>query len=317
MKIVIPGGSGQVGNVLRRAFEAQGHQVVLVTRSPVAGARTATWDGRSQGDWATHVDGADVVINLAGRSVNCRYTEANLRQMMSSRVESTEAVGRAIAAAQRPPAVWLQMSTATIYAHRFDANNDEADGRIGGDEPDAPAYWKRSVDIAVAWEEALAAAETPGTRRVALRTAMVMSPDAGGVFDVLLSLTRKGLGGAIAGGRQFVSWIHDQDFVRAVKWLIEHEDIEGPVNLAAPAPLPQRDFMAALREGWGTKVGLPASAWMVKLGAVVLRTDAELVLKSRRVVPGRLVAGGFEFDFPEWPAAARDLVMRWRERSAG
>jgi len=248
--------------------------------------------------------------------VNCRYTDANLKGMMSSRVDSTRAVGLAIEKAVRPPRVWLQMSTATIYAHRFDAPNDEATGRIGGDEPDAPGYWKFSIDIARAWERAQQEATTPQTRKVALRSTIVMSPDRGGIFDVLLGLTRLGLGGPIAGGRQFVSWIHDRDFARAVEFLIEHDDIAGPVNLAAPNPIPQRDFMAALRAAWGTRLGLPAMKWMVEIGAFFLRTDTELILKSRRVVPERLLGAGFSFDFPDWPGAAHDLVERRRTTKA-
>jgi uncharacterized protein (TIGR01777 family) len=315
MKIVIPGGSGQVGQILVRAFSARGHEVVVLSRSDTADARVVAWDGRTLGPWASEIDGADVVVNLAGRSVNCRYTRANLNAMMSSRVESTRVVGLAIEQAVRPPRVWLQMSTATIYAHRFDAPNDEATGRLGGDEPDVPAYWKFSVDIAEAWERTQREAKTPRTRKVALRSAMVMSPDRGGIFDVLRGLTRLGLGGAIAGGRQFISWIHDRDFVRAIELLIERDDIVGPVNLAAPSPIPQRAFMAALRSAAGTRLGLPATKWMIEIGAFFLRTDSELLMKSRRVIPGRLVGAGFSFDFPEWPDAARNLVERWTAES--
>jgi uncharacterized protein len=314
MKIVIPGGTGQVGGLLSRALRAKGHDVVVLSRSGTSDARVQPWDGRTLGAWASEIDGADVVVNLAGRSVNCRYTPANLEQMMNSRVDSTRAVGMAIERAKRPPRVWLQMSTATIYAHRFDAPNDEASGCIGGAEPDAPAYWRRSIDIATAWERTQQQVNTPHVRKVALRTAMVMSADRGGIFDVLLGLVRARLGGTIAGGKQFVSWIHGRDFVRAVEFLIDRDDIEGPVNLAAPNPLPQRDFMAALRASWGTGVGLPATKWMVEVGAFFLRTDTELILKSRRVVPGRLVGAGFTFDFAEWSAAANDLVARWRGR---
>ncbi len=208
------------------------------------------------------------------------------------------------------------MSTATIYAHRFDAPNDESAGLIGGSEPDAPAYWARSVEIAKAWEAALAEVDTPHTRKLALRTAMVMSPDRGGIFDVLLGLVRAGLGGSVAGGAQYVSWIHERDLVRAVLHLIEHEELEGPVNLAAPGPLPQRDFMAALRSAYGRGVGLPATAWMAEIGAFFLRTDTELLLKSRRVVPGRLLDSGFRFEHTKWPEAARDLVASWRAARA-
>jgi hypothetical protein len=312
MKIVIPGGTGQVGGVLTRALRACGDDVVVLSRGGTSDARVVAWDGRTLGPWANEIDGADAVINLAGRSVNCRYTDANLQAMMDSRVDSTRVVGLAIEEAARPPRVWLQMSTATIYAHRFDGPNDEATGRIGGEEPDVPGYWKRSIDIAKAWERTQQEANTPRTRRVALRTAMVMSPDRGGIFDVLLGLTRFGLGGPIAGGQQFMSWIHDRDFARAIELLIDRDDIEGPVNLAAPNPIPQREFMAALRAAWGTRIGLPATKWMVEIGAFFLRTDTELTLKSRRVVPARLLDSGFTFDFPTWPDTARDLLERRR-----
>ncbi|WP_405577992.1 TIGR01777 family oxidoreductase [Streptomyces sp. NBC_01092] len=311
MKIVIPGGTGQVGAILNRALSAAGHEVVVLTRRPTR-EREVEWDGKNLGPWAEEIDGSDVVINLAGRSVSCRYTPANLQAMMDSRVHSTEIVGEAIANAERPPGVWLQMSTATIYAHRFDAPNDEATGVIGGSEPEVPDYWSYSVDIARAWERAQEVADTPHTRKVALRSAMVMSPDRGGVFDVLLRLARLGLGGPVAGGGQYVSWIHERDFVRAVEFLVERDDLVGPVNLAAPEPLPQRAFMRALRSAWGVPVGLPATKWMAELGAFALRSDTELLLKSRRVVPGRLVAEGFDFAFARWPEAADDLVRRRR-----
>ncbi|MGP4022635.1 TIGR01777 family oxidoreductase [Actinomadura sp. 3N407] len=311
MKIVIPGGTGQVGAILDRALTAAGHEVVVLTRRPTR-EREVGWDGRTAGAWAEVVDGSDVVINLAGRSVSCRYTPANLQAMMDSRVHSTQVVGEAIAAAARPPRVWLQMSTATIYAHRFGAPNDEATGVLGGAEPGVPGYWAYSVKIAKNWERAQERAETPSTRKVALRSAMVMSPDRGGVFDVLLRLARLGLGGPVAGGAQYVSWIHDRDFVRAIEFLVDRDDIAGAVNLAAPNPLPQRRFMRALRAAWGVPVGLPATAWMAELGALAMRSDTELLLKSRRVVPGRLLEAGFAFDHPQWPAAAGDLVRRSR-----
>ncbi|WP_432031586.1 TIGR01777 family oxidoreductase [Streptomyces antibioticus] len=311
MRIVVPGGTGQVGTVLRRALTAAGHEVLVLSRRP-SGPGERAWDGRTLGAWAAEIDGSDVVINLAGRSVSCRYTPANLKAMMDSRVESARVVGEAIATAARPPALWLQMSTATIYTHRFDAPNDEATGEIGGSEPGVPGYWSYSVDIATAWEREVEKADTPRTRTVALRSAMVMSPDRGGVFDVLSRLARLGLGGPVAGGAQYVSWIHDHDFVRAVEFLIAREDVSGPVNLAAPAPLPQRGFMRALRSAWGVPVGLPATRWMAEAGAFALRSDTELLLKSRRVVPGRLLAEGFAFEHPEWPEAASDLVARAR-----
>ena len=274
--------------------------------------RVAAWDAARLGPWTRELEGADVVVNLAGRSVNCRYTPANRRAIKESRVNSTRVVGEAIAGAARPPRVWLQMSTATIYAHRYDAPNDEATGILGGAEPGAPDTWRFSIDVATSWERALAAAATPRTRKVALRAAVVMSPDRGGVFDLLLRLVRSGLGGQAGHGRQYVSWIHDRDFVRAVYWLIEHDKVDDAVNLAAPHPLPNADFMRALREAWGMRLGLPASAWMLEVGTWLLRSETELVLKSRRVVPGRLVQQGFAFEFPIWAEAARDLCRRWR-----
>jgi uncharacterized protein (TIGR01777 family) len=305
--------------MLERALRAAGHEVVILSRNPDANtsaharvSRQIPWDGRTLGPWVEELDGCDVVVNLAGRSVSCRYTPENLRQMMDSRVDSARVVGEAIAAAANPPRVWLQMSTATIYAHRFDGPNDEATGVIGGNEPSVPRYWEYSVRIARNWEQAQAdaAPATPGTRQVALRAAMVMSPDRGGVFDVLSRLARLGLGGPVAGGRQYVSWIHERDFVRAVQFLVDREDIDGPVNLAAPNPLPQREFMRTLREARRLPPGLPATRWMAELGALALRTDTELLLKSRRVVPGRLLKAGFGFDFQHWAAAARELAAQ-------
>ncbi|MFI7675489.1 TIGR01777 family oxidoreductase [Actinophytocola sp. NPDC049390] len=302
MKIVIPGGSGHIGTFLSRALRNAGHEVVALGRG--SGVR---WDGRTLGPWAAEIDGADAVVNLAGRSVNCRYTPANLREMMASRVDSARVVGAAIAAAARPPAVWLQMSTATIYAHRVDAANDEVTGVIGGEEPDVPGYWAYSVEIAKRWEAAQTAADTPATRKVALRTAIVMSGEKGGAFTALRLMARTGLGGPVAGGAQYVSWLHESDLVRAVEFLIAH-DLAGPVNLAAPNPLPQRDFMRALRATCGVPFGLPATAWMAEVGAWAVRSDTELLLKSRRVVPRRLLDAGFTFAYPTWPEAVRDLV---------
>ena len=266
------------------------------------------WDGKTLGAWAEEIDGADVVINLAGRSVNCRYNDANLREMMDSRVDSTRAVGQAIGQAKNPPKVWLQSSTATIYSHRFDAANDDVDGILGGDEPNAPRTWRASNEIAMAWENELAIAETPKTRKIAMRSAMTMSIDKGSVFDVLCGLARHGLGGSLGGGRQYVSWVHEHDFARAVSFLIEREDLSGPINICSPNPLPQKEFMKVLREAVGVPFGLPAAAWMVEIGTWLMRTESELVLKSRRVIPTRLLEAGFEFQYLVWADAAKELT---------
>lgn len=312
MKIVLPGGSGQVGTMLARHLVARGDEVVvLARRSFRAPWRVARWDGvRVETEWAREIDGADVVINLAGRSVNCRYNQQNRLEIVGSRVNSVRAVAGAIAAAARPPAVWLQSSTATIYAHRFDAPNDEFTGILGGDEPNAPDTWRFSIDVAKAWEAALDEAVTPATRKVALRSAMTMSPDKGGIFDTLLTLVNRGLGGNAAGGRQYVSWIHETDFCAAIDFLIARPAISGAVNLASPNPLPFSEFMRELRQAAGVRIGLPATKLMLEVGAIFMRTETELILKSRRVVPARLLGEGFAFHYPHWGDAARDLVAR-------
>jgi len=310
MKVVIPGGSGQVGTVLARALHGDGHDVVVLSRRPgIRPWRVVAWDGATLGNWQSEVDGCDVVINLTGRSVDCRYTRANRKEILESRVLSTRVVGQAIARASRPPRVWLQASTATIYAHRYDRPNDES-GMLGGNELTAPSSWRFSIDVARAWERAFEEAATEGTRKIALRSAMTLSPDRGGVFDALLGLVRHGLGGTAGDGRQFMSWIHYEDFVAAVRWLIDH-DTEGIVNVAAPNPVSNAEFMRILREARGASFGLPASKWMLEIGAVFLRTETELILKSRRVVPTRLLEHGFTFKFPAWGDAARDLCHQW------
>ncbi|MEO6392688.1 MAG: TIGR01777 family oxidoreductase [Pyrinomonadaceae bacterium] len=314
MKIVLPGGTGQIGSLLARSFQTDGHEVVVLSRDPkVEPWPTIAWDAETLGDWTNEIDGADVVINLAGRNVNCRYTPGNQRLIMDSRVNSARVVGEAINRSVHPPKVWLQMSTATIYSHRFDAANNEHTGIIGGNELDAPAKWGFSIQVAQNWEKAQTDANTPDTRKVQLRTAVVMNPDPGSPFDFLTSLVRYRLGGKSGDGRQYISWIHDRDFVRAVNWLIDDESLTGPVILAAPDPRPNAEFMRDLRAAYGVKLGLPAAKFMLTLGAWFMSSETELILKSRRVVPTRLLESGFTFAFPDWPDAARDLCKRWRD----
>jgi uncharacterized protein len=311
VKILIPGGSGQVGTILARAFHASGDEVVVLSRRLQARPwRVVAWDGATIGAWRREINGCHALINLAGRSVNCRYTPRHRQEILDSRVLSTRAVGQAIAAAANPPRVWLQASTATIYAHRYDAPNDEHSGILGGHEPDAPDTWRFSIDVARAWEREFEEAVCGKTRKVALRSAMTMSPDRGGVFDTLLGLARYGLGGRAGDGRQFVSWIHDADFVAAVRWLIDHEDIDGVVNVAAPNPVPNAEFMRELRRAGRIPFGFPSMTWMLELGAFFMRTETELILKSRRVIPGRLLEHGFDFKYPRWRDAARELCAR-------
>lgn len=308
MKIVIAGGSGQLGTILARSFQADGHQVVVLSRKVIEKPwRVVYWDAHSPGAWTDELENADVVVNLAGRSVNCRYNDENRQEIIQSRVDSTRAIGEAIARAANPPPVWLQMSTATIYAHRFEAPNDEITGVIGGGEPDVPETWRFSIEVAKAWEQAVDESGTPNTRKVKMRSAMVMSPDKEGVFDTLLTLVKRGFGGRAGDGRQYVSWIHHEDFVRAVYRLIEDNEMEGVVNLAAPNPLPNSEFMSQLREASGISFGLPATKLMLEIGAVFMKTETELILKSRRVVPKKLLDAGFNFKFETWQKAARNL----------
>jgi hypothetical protein len=246
--------------------------------------------------------------------VNCRYHARNRETILASRIDTTRILGEAIARAEEVPRVWMNASTATIYRHALDRDMDEHTGELGGDELDVPETWRFSMDVARRWEEAFAEALTPGTRKIALRSAMTMSPDHGGVFDILLGLVRvrKGLGGHQGSGSQFVSWIHEADFIAAIECLLADARFEGPINLAAPNPLPNCEFMADLRKAYDISFGLPSSRWMLEVGALVLRTETELVLKSRRVVPGKLLQGGFRFQFPEWSEAARNLVLLWK-----
>src|SRR5258708_10960904 len=206
----------------------------------------------------------------------------------------------------------MNASTATIYRHSLDREMDEASGELGGGERDAPDTWRFSIEVARRWERAFFAAHTPRTRKVALRSAMVMSPEHGGTFDLLLRLVRFGLGGQAGFGNQYVSWIHEDDFVRALDYLIEHEEFEGPVNVASPNPVPNDEVMRTLRHVWGSRIGLTAADWMLEAGALLLRSETELILESRRAVTALLLKSGFEFQSPEWRFAAQNLVASWR-----
>jgi uncharacterized protein (TIGR01777 family) len=317
MKIVIPGGSGAIGSVLARHFHVQGHQVTVLSRSPQAAPQpkpwtVLAWDGKTLGPWAESLEASDILINLTGRSVDCRYTPANRKEIRDSRTLSTLVLHEAVRKLASPPRIWLNASTATIYRHSLDRPMDEATGEFGGNEAGAPETWNFSITVAKDWEAAFFSTPTPKTRQVALRSAITFSADAGSVFDVLSRLVRFGLGGTNGSGRQMVSWIHEADFIRAVEWLIADDFFSGVVNLASPNPLPNREFMRGLRKAWKQPIGMPASAWMIEAGSFLMRTESELVMKSRWVVPGRLVDEGFEFLYPHWEEAAQELVERWR-----
>jgi uncharacterized protein len=309
-RIVIAGGRGFIGHLLTEALVSGNNDIVVLTRSPgpaVESIRQVQWDGQTLGDWTMELDGARALINLAGRSVNCRYNEQNRHEILESRVDSTRVLGEAIARCNTPPRVWLNASTATIYKHTFDQPMDEATGIIGATPEAKDAF---SIEVARAWEEALEKASTPATRKVAMRTAMVFASNKGGAYRVLRGLTRWGLGGAVAGGHQFISWIHETDLCNSVEWLIEHDDLSGPVNLASPNPIPHGEMMRIIRRECGVPFGLPATRWMLEVAAFLHRTEAELIIKSRRVVPGRLLEAGFQFRFSRMEDAVREIEGR-------
>jgi hypothetical protein len=300
--IIIPGGAGYLGRHLAQFFAQQSYSVVILSRQPQPDrddVRYLQWDGATPGDWARSFEAAAAVINLAGRTVNCRYNARNKRQIYESRLRSTAAVGAAIAACDQPPAVWINASSATIYRDAYDRPMDEATGEIGTGF---------SVDVCQRWEQTLFAAHTPQTRKIALRTAIVFGNGSGGAMEPFERIVRLGLGGKMGSGRQFVSWVHLDDFARSVQWLIEHDELAGPINCAAPHPLPNAAFMRTLRQVCRQPIGLPATRWMLEIGAFALRTETELLLKSRRVVPGRLLESGFQFRYPELRPALEQIV---------
>lgn len=315
-RIVIAGGTGFLGQLLASYFTGTGREVVVLTRrqseTPATSAKYVLWDGRSSGPWVQSTDGALAVINLAGRSVNCRYNARNRRLIMDSRVHSTRALGEAIRNSRKPPRAWLNSSTATIYRHNFGSPWDES-GEIGS-HPDAKDAF--SVQVATEWERTLEHSPTPDTRKIALRTAMVLGTGSNSVFPTLRRLVRCGLGGRMGNGRQFVSWIHEIDFCRAIEWLIGRDDIIGPVNLAAPNPVTNEEMLRTLREVGHRRLGLPATTWMLETGAWLLRTETELIIKSRRVIPGRLLKMGFVFQFASIREAFSELEGRFTNHPA-
>jgi uncharacterized protein (TIGR01777 family) len=304
-RVVLAGGSGLLGRLLARSLPIRGYECTVLTRSPQHGgaARSIAWDARTLGPWRQELEGAAAVINLTGRSVNCRYNAANRRLILESRVLSTRVLGEAIAGCAEPPPIWLNASTATIYKHSFDRTMDET-GEIAADQDAKDEF---SVEVARAWEEALAAAPTPATRKIPLRTSIVFSGEKGTIFTILRRLVRLGLGGSMAGGRQYVAWIHQEDFCRAVEWILEHPELRGPVNVVSPNPVTNREMMAVFRKVCGVPIGLPAARWMLEIGAFIMRTETELMIKSRRAVPGKLLASGFQFQYPTFQSALEEI----------
>ena len=323
LRIVLPGGSGEVGQMLARHFQQQGHHVTVLTRGPYSAPwQTVHWDGETIGPWTEYLESADLCINLAGRSVNCRYTPANRRAIYLSRIQSSQLIGRVIAGLADPPKLWINASAATLYKRTLDANGvdlplDESSA-VAVDAATGAEPWSNrrgfTARVVRDWEAAFFAADTPHTRKIALRSAVVLSPTPGSAFGVLSNLVRASFGGKQGNGRQFVTWIHEADYARAIDFLLAHEELDGPINFTAPHPLPNREFMAALRYAWDVPNGLPAPALAIRLGANFMRTEPELVLQSCRAIPSRLLQAGFQFEFPEWQEAAEDLVRQWKNR---
>lgn len=301
-QIIIPGGAGYLGQTLAHYFTQREIPVVILSRQAYPASefvRSVHWDGATLGPWAEEFEQAAAVINLAGRSVNCRYNEANKREIYESRLQSTKVLGEAMARCGTPPQVWFNSSSATIYRHAEDRVMDEATGEFGQDF---------SVDVVQQWERVFNEAPTPNTRKIALRAAMVFGVGKGGVFEAFHNIVKLGLGGTLGNGKQFVSWVHAEDFCRAIEWLMQHEELAGAVNVSSPNPLPNAEFMRLFRHACGQSIGLPATKWMLEIGAFFLQTETELLLKSRRVVPSRLLASGFQFQYPHFAAAIQEIV---------
>ncbi len=308
--LVIAGGAGFLGQALARSWARHRGDVVVLTRSPrlnlSLGANTiffVPWDARRVGVWSKYLEGSRALVNFTGRSVNCRYNAPNKRTILLSRTLSTRALGAALGQVQNPPAVWLNSASATIYRDARDRDMDEASGEIGKGF---------SVDVCRAWEKTFFEADLGPNqnrvRRVAMRMAMVMGDEQGGVFEVFTRLARLGFGGPHGGGEQFVSWIHVHDLCRAIEFLIERPELSGAVNICSPNPLPEKQFLKALRAELNVPFGLPTPRPLLEIGAVLIRTETELLLKSRRVIPRRLLEAGFKLEFPTWKEASHDLV---------
>lgn len=302
-KIVIAGGTGFLGSCLTEFYEANGWSVVILTRGSTrqqGAVQYVTWDAMNPGAWVAALEGADVLVNLNGRSVDCRYTEENKQLIYSSRLNATSILGAAVQRAKNPPKVWLNAASATIYRHAEDREMDEDTGEIGTGF---------SVDVCQAWEAVFAGADTPNTRKILLRTGIVLG-NHGGPLRPLKMLATLGAGGYQGNGNQYCSWLHEKDFVQIVDFLIHHPETTGVYNITAPTPVPNKKFMRALRHALGMPIGMPMPAWLLDIGARVIQTEPELILKSRRVIPARLLAAGYTFLFPTIEQACEDLCQR-------
>ena len=292
-KIVLAGGTGFIGQFLEQKFHESGHEVIIISRKP----GHLSWS--DQEGIVAALEHSDMVINLAGKSVNCRYSQKNKDEIMNSRTETTNILGKAISACKNPPPLWINSSTATIYRHAQDRPMTEANGEIGTGF---------SVDVAKAWEQSLFSFQLAKTRQVALRISIVLG-ESGGVMKPFLNLVRLGLGGKQGPGSQMFSWIHIEDLYRVILFIQGKPHLSGVFNCAAPKPVTNRELMAQVRTSMNRRIGLASPIWLLEMGAVVIRTETELILKSRWVLPERLMKSGFEFTYPTLGSALEEIAL--------
>lgn len=301
-KIIIAAGTGFLGQVLTNHFKDQFEEIIILTRGKSQtrdGVKYVNWNARTFSGWENELENAAVLINLAGKSVDCRYTKENKKEILLSRIESTKILNKAVLNCENPPKHWLNSSTATIYRFSLDKQMDEADGEIGNDF---------SINVALSWEKAFFKTETPNTLKTALRTSIVLGKS-GGAFIPLKTLAKTGLGGKQGDGNQFVSWIHEEDFANAVDFIIQKE-MTGVINVVSPKPIRNADFMQKLRKAIGFPFGIPMNVFLLKIGSFIIRTEAELILKSRNVIPKRLLENGFKFKFGNINDAFQNLIKK-------
>lgn len=302
MKVIIFAANGYIGQVIAQHFVKKNAEVIAITRNACAfpsGVENKIWDGKTyNSSWGTSLENADLVINLAGKSVNCRYNESNKKAIFDSRLESTKVIANAINQCTTPPKLWINSASATIYRHAEDRPMDEDSGEIGTGF---------SVEVCKSWEKTFFESETVNTRKIALRMAIVLGKS-DGVFIRLKNLVHFGLGGKQGNGNQMFSWIHDQDLCRLVDFLIENKSCEGIYNASAPNPITNKKIMAILRKTMGIRLGLPSPKWLLEIGAWLIGTETELILKSRWVVPYKLQKAGFIFHFPTIEEAFNDIL---------
>ena len=300
-KLIIAGGSGFIGKNISQHFKDKGYSVVVFTRgnSKIRDeVQYLCWDAKTLGSWTAELEGADLVINLTGKSVDCRYTEANKKEILNSRVDSTKIIGEAVQKCKIPPKLWINSSTATIYRYSLDKAMTEENGEFGNDF---------SMNVAKAWEDAFFSSSTPSTRKVALRISLVLGKNEG-VLPVLKRLTKLGLGGKHGNGTQKFAWIHIADLIGIIDFIETNIDQEGSINCTAPESIDNRHFMRALRNAVHAPFGIPTPKWMLVIGTFFLRTESELILKSRFVKPKRLLDAGFNFKFDNIELALHNLI---------